>query len=165
MKKFYFFITAVLAMLCTVSVHAQKYSLLEEATVPEAGVTYVIMNAETNQFISCKYGPNGGLLEVMDDADVLWKLEATGEKTDANYDLWYLYSVGQQKYVQDVELEVGVNELVLECTAEDDSITKYNREVRSFPASVIAGILGFPVRDYLADAPEKADIPDDVFKR
>ena len=47
----------------------------------------------------------------------------------------------------------------------NDSITKYNREVRSFPASVIAGILGFPVRDYLADAPEKADIPDDVFKR
>ena len=29
------------------------------------------------------------------------------------------------KNLQDVELEVGINELVLECTAEDDSVTKY----------------------------------------
>ncbi|MBP5628949.1 MAG: dockerin type I repeat-containing protein, partial [Bacteroidaceae bacterium] len=105
MKKFYLFLAAVFAMLCTVSVDAQKYSLLEEATTPEVGVSYVIMNASTNQYISCKYGGNGGLLEVMDDDDVLWQLEATGEQTDAGYDLWYLYSVGAGKYVQEVDLE------------------------------------------------------------
>ena len=105
MKKFYLFLAAVLAMLCTVSVDAQRYSLLEEASVPEEGVTYVIMNASTNQYISCKYGGNGGLLEVMDDDDVLWQIEATGEQTPAGYDLWYLYSVGTGKYVQEVDLE------------------------------------------------------------
>ena len=47
----------------------------------------------------------------------------------------------------------------------NDTITKYNREVRSFPASIIAGLLHFPVRDYLADAPDKAEIPEEVFKR
>jgi LemA protein len=47
----------------------------------------------------------------------------------------------------------------------NDTITKYNREVRSFPASIIAGLLHFPVRDYLADAPGKAEIPEEVFKR
>lgn len=47
----------------------------------------------------------------------------------------------------------------------NDTITKYNRDVRSFPASVVASLLHFPVRDYLADAPEKADIPEEVFKR
>ncbi|MBR4783196.1 MAG: hypothetical protein IK023_04840, partial [Bacteroidaceae bacterium] len=105
MKKFYLFLAAVLTMLCTVSVDAQKYKLAEEAATPETGVQYVIMNSETNQFISCKYGANGGLLEVLEDEDLLWTIESTGEKTEAGYDLWYLYSVGQQKYVQEVDLE------------------------------------------------------------
>ncbi|MBR3373349.1 MAG: dockerin type I repeat-containing protein, partial [Bacteroidaceae bacterium] len=106
MKKLYLFIAAVFAMLCTVSVSAQKYSLETEATDgPEPGVTYAIMNAETSKFISCKYGTSGGLLEVMDDEDVLWQIEATGEKTEAGYDLWYLKSVGQNLYVQEVDLE------------------------------------------------------------
>ncbi|MBO4593157.1 MAG: dockerin type I repeat-containing protein, partial [Bacteroidaceae bacterium] len=106
MKKFYLFLATVLAMLCTVSVDAQRYSLLEEATGgPEAGTTYVIMNAGTNLLISCEYGPSGGMKEVMDNDNVLWQIEATGEKTEAGYDLWYLYSVGQQKYVQEVDLE------------------------------------------------------------
>ena len=30
---------------------------------------------------------------------------------------------------------------------------------------IIAGLLHFPVRDYLADAPDKAEIPEEVFKR
>lgn len=37
-------------------VNAQKYSLNEEAGIPRVGVTYVIMNASTYQYISCKYG-------------------------------------------------------------------------------------------------------------
>lgn len=47
----------------------------------------------------------------------------------------------------------------------NDTITRYNRDVRAFPGSVVAALLHFPLRDYLADAPEKADIPEEVFKR
>ena len=47
----------------------------------------------------------------------------------------------------------------------NDTVTKYNREVRSFPGSVIASMLGFPVREYLADRPEKSDLPEDLFKK
>ena len=47
----------------------------------------------------------------------------------------------------------------------NDTVTKYNRDVRAFPGSVVASILGFPVREYLADRPEKADLPQDLFKK
>ncbi|MBQ6910707.1 MAG: LemA family protein [Bacteroidales bacterium] len=47
----------------------------------------------------------------------------------------------------------------------NDTVTKYNREVRSFPGSVIASMLGFPVREYLADRPEKSDLSEDLFKK
>ena len=47
----------------------------------------------------------------------------------------------------------------------NDTVTKYNRDVRSFPGSMVAGMLHFPVREYLADRPEKADIPEDLFKK
>jgi len=47
----------------------------------------------------------------------------------------------------------------------NDTVTKYNRDVRAFPASIVASMLGFPVREYLADRPEKADLPEDLFKR
>jgi len=42
----------------------------------------------------------------------------------------------------------------------NDTVTKYNNEVRMFPGSVVAGILGFPKREYLADEPAKKDYPD-----
>ena len=42
----------------------------------------------------------------------------------------------------------------------NDTVTKYNNQVRMFPGSVVAGILGFPKRDYLADEPAKKDYPD-----
>ena len=105
MKKFYTLLALVLAMLCTVTVDAQKYRLSEEAALPETGKTYAIMNAGTNTFMSCKYGPSGGLLSILEDDDCLWQIEATGEKTAGGYDLYYLYSVGQQKYLQEVDLE------------------------------------------------------------
>ncbi len=47
----------------------------------------------------------------------------------------------------------------------NDTVTKYNRDVRSFPGSVIASMLGFPKREYLADRPDKADVPQDLFKK
>ena len=47
----------------------------------------------------------------------------------------------------------------------NDSVTKYNRDVRSFPASILAGMFGFPVREYLAENKEKAELPKDLFKK
>lgn len=41
----------------------------------------------------------------------------------------------------------------------NDSVTKLNRAIRMFPASMIAGILGFSKRAYLEALEEKANIP------
>ncbi len=41
----------------------------------------------------------------------------------------------------------------------NDSVTKLNREIRMFPTSIIAGILGFKMRDYLKEDEKKADMP------
>ncbi|MGN1236228.1 MAG: hypothetical protein ACI4TS_02155, partial [Bacteroidaceae bacterium] len=105
MKKFYMLLSLMFAMAISMTVNAQKYRLVEEAAIPEPGVTYAIVNGEYNTFMSCKYGTNGGLLSNLEDDDVLWKIEATGEKTEAGFDLYYIFSVGQQKYVQEVDLE------------------------------------------------------------
>ena len=42
----------------------------------------------------------------------------------------------------------------------NDTVTRFNQQVRVFPASVIAGMLGFIKRDYLADDVSKAEFPD-----
>ena len=41
----------------------------------------------------------------------------------------------------------------------NDSATKLNREIRMFPVSLIAGMLGFRQRDYLEAREDKADMP------
>ena len=41
----------------------------------------------------------------------------------------------------------------------NDSVTKLNREIRMFPVSMIAGMLGFQQRDYLEEQAAKADMP------
>ncbi|KUO66618.1 MAG: LemA family protein [Gracilibacter sp. BRH_c7a] len=41
----------------------------------------------------------------------------------------------------------------------NDNVTKLNRAVRMFPASLIAGILGFAQRTYLEAEEEKANMP------
>ncbi len=41
----------------------------------------------------------------------------------------------------------------------NDTVTRYNQQVRSFPVSIVAGILGFAKRDYLADDVSKKDYP------
>jgi LemA protein len=40
----------------------------------------------------------------------------------------------------------------------NDSVTKLNREIRMFPVSVIAGILGFRKKDYLEEQVGKVDM-------
>ena len=41
----------------------------------------------------------------------------------------------------------------------NDSVTKLNRELRLFPTSLVAGLLGFRMRDYLEAREDKADMP------
>ena len=41
----------------------------------------------------------------------------------------------------------------------NDSVTKLNRELRLFPTSLVARLLGFHMRDYLEQQEEKADMP------
>lgn len=41
----------------------------------------------------------------------------------------------------------------------NDSVTKLNRRIRMFPASLIAGLLGFSQRAYLEEQEAKADMP------
>ena len=41
----------------------------------------------------------------------------------------------------------------------NDSVTKLNLEIRMFPVSLIAGMLGFRQRDYLEAREDKADMP------
>ena len=41
----------------------------------------------------------------------------------------------------------------------NDSVTKLNRAIRMFPASIIAGMIGFSKRAYLEAAEEKATMP------
>lgn len=41
----------------------------------------------------------------------------------------------------------------------NDSVTKLNRELRLFPTSLAAGLLGFRTRDYLEQQEEKSDMP------
>jgi LemA protein len=41
----------------------------------------------------------------------------------------------------------------------NDSVTKLNREIRMFPISMVAGMLGFRQRDYLVEQASKTDMP------
>ena len=41
----------------------------------------------------------------------------------------------------------------------NDTVTRFNQQVRVFPASVVAGMLGFGTREYLADDASKKDYP------
>jgi LemA protein len=41
----------------------------------------------------------------------------------------------------------------------NDSVTKFNREIRMFPVSMIAGMLSFRQRGYLVEQAGKADMP------
>ena len=42
----------------------------------------------------------------------------------------------------------------------NDTVTKFNNQVRMFPGSIVAGILGFAQRDYLAEDKTKTEYPE-----
>jgi len=51
------------------------------------------------------------------------------------------------------------NQVRLSRMTFNDTVTKYNKEIRQFPTSIVAGILGFNTRDYLNEAVGKTDMP------
>jgi LemA protein len=51
------------------------------------------------------------------------------------------------------------NQVRLSRMTFNDTVTKYNKEIRQFPTSIVAGILGFNTRDYLDEAVGKSDMP------
>ena len=57
--------------------------------------------------------------------------------------------------IKDYEEKVRLSRMTF-----NDTVTKFNNMVRMFPGSLVAGILGFAKRDYLADEPAKKDYPD-----
>lgn len=58
------------------------------------------------------------------------------------------------KDIKDYEENVRLSRMTF-----NDTVTRYNQEVRVFPASLVAGLLGFGKRDYLADDVSKKDYP------
>lgn len=59
------------------------------------------------------------------------------------------------KDVKDYEENVRLSRMTF-----NDTVTRFNQQVRVFPTSLIAGMLGFSKRDYLADDVSKKDYPD-----
>lgn len=41
----------------------------------------------------------------------------------------------------------------------NDTVTKYNRQVLSFPTSILAGMFGFRQEEYFKNTETKADMP------
>ena len=52
------------------------------------------------------------------------------------------------------------NQVRLSRMTFNDTVTKFNKEIRQFPTSIVAGMLGFPPKEYLAEEASKADFPD-----
>ena len=51
------------------------------------------------------------------------------------------------------------NQVRLSRMTFNDTVTKYNKEIRQFPTSLVAGLLGFSTRDYLDEAVGKSEMP------
>ena len=51
------------------------------------------------------------------------------------------------------------NQVRLSRMTVNDTVTKFNKEIRQFPTSIVAGMLGFKTRDYLDEAVGKSDMP------
>ena len=51
------------------------------------------------------------------------------------------------------------NQVRLSRMTFNDTVTKFNKEIRQFPTSIVAGMLGFKTRDYLDEAVGKSDMP------
>ena len=59
------------------------------------------------------------------------------------------------KDIKDYEENVRLSRMTF-----NDTVTRFNQQVRIFPTSLAAGILGFAKRDYLADDVSKKDYPE-----
>lgn len=65
-----------------------------------------------------------------------------------------------QTYIKTMDaVQIFENMIRTSCLIYNDSVTKLNREIRMFPVSGIARILGFRKRDYLEDQAGKVDMP------
>ena len=51
------------------------------------------------------------------------------------------------------------NQVRLSRMTFNDTVTKFNKEIRQFPTSIVACMLGFKTRDYLDEAVGKSDMP------
>ncbi len=56
-------------------------------------------------------------------------------------------------------VNVYENQVRMSRMTYNDTVTKYNKEIRQFPTSIVAGILGFSTREYLNEAVGKTDMP------
>ena len=68
-------------------------------------------------------------------------------KANANYQQ-------TMKDIKDYEENVRLSRMTF-----NDTVTRFNQQVRVFPTSLVAGLLGFAKRDYLADDVSKKDYP------
>ena len=59
------------------------------------------------------------------------------------------------KDIKDYEENVRLSRMTF-----NDTVTRFNQQVRVFPTSLVAGILGFAKRDYLADDVSRKDYPE-----
>ena len=59
------------------------------------------------------------------------------------------------KDIKDYEENVRLSRMTY-----NDTVTRFNQQVRMFPTSLVAGILGFSKRDYLAEDVSKKDYPE-----
>lgn len=56
-------------------------------------------------------------------------------------------------------VNVYENQVRMSRMTYNDTVTKYNKEIRQFPTSLVAGILGFSAREYLNEAVGKTEMP------
>ena len=65
-----------------------------------------------------------------------------------------------QNYIKTMDAEQTFENMVRTSRLiYNDSVTKLNREIRMFPVSIAAGMLGFRQRDYLVEQADKANMP------
>ena len=85
-------------------------------------------------------------------AEAMGKIMAVAESyPDLKADKTYIKTMDD---VNEYENMVRTSRLIY-----NDSVTKLNRNIRMFPASMIAGILGFSQRVYLEEVDEKVNMP------
>lgn len=65
-----------------------------------------------------------------------------------------------QQYLKTMDsVNTYENQVRLARMTYNDTVTKFNRMVRQFPDSIIAGLLRFTTKDYLAEPAGKTDMP------